>query len=77
MSFQQCRFNFGSHPFKYPPEINYMTFNEYGKLDPESKKVMPRHIFLNQLRSQSIREDSCTLCYDKQASVRLVPCDHS
>nr|CAD7198951.1 unnamed protein product [Timema douglasi] len=24
----------------------------------------------------SVREDSCTLCFDKRASVRLVPCGH-
>lgn len=77
MSFQQCRFNFGADPFKHPPNVSYSTFNDYGKLEPENKQVMPRHIFLDQLRSQSILEDSCTLCYDKQASVRLVPCAHS
>lgn len=77
MSFQQCRFNFGSEPFKFPPDLTYYTFNECGVLGPESKQILPRHIYLNQLRQQSVREDSCTLCYDKKASVRLIPCDHA
>jgi hypothetical protein len=35
-----------------------------------------RHIHLEQLRKLSVREDSCTLCFDKRASVRLLPCGH-
>lgn len=77
MSFQQCRFNFGAEPFKYPPAQQYCTFNNSGNLRPENKVVMPRHIFLQQLRQQSVREDSCTLCYDQKASVKLLPCEHS
>ncbi|XP_074025971.1 RING finger and SPRY domain-containing protein 1 [Leptinotarsa decemlineata] len=77
MSFQQCRFNFGAQPFKYPPTMAYSTFNEYGSLRPEDKIVLPRHILLNQLREQNIGEDSCTLCYDQKASIRLLPCEHS
>lgn len=77
MSFQQCRFNFGADSFKFPPCTVYSSFNESGTLEQESKQVLPRHIYLNQLRQQSVREDSCTLCYDKKASVRLVPCEHA
>lgn len=77
MSFQQCRFNFGAEPFKYPPKVAYSTFNKYGSLKPEDKIVLPRHIYLKQLREQNIGEDSCTLCYDQKASVRLLPCEHS
>lgn len=77
MSFQQCRFNFGAEAFKYPPSVTFSTFNEHGTLTPDAKIVMPRHIFLNLLRQQNIREDSCTLCYDQKASVRLIPCEHS
>lgn len=76
MSFQQCRFNFGSEPFRYPPLVPFRVFNDSGTLNPDEKKVMPRHIYLEELRKQSVREDSCTLCFDKKASVRLVPCDH-
>ncbi|CAH1973169.1 unnamed protein product [Acanthoscelides obtectus] len=77
MSFQQCRFNFGAEPFKYPPKMNYSTFNDCADLKSEDKVVLPRHIFLNQLREQNIGEDSCTLCYDQKASIRLIPCEHS
>lgn len=76
MSFQQCRFNFGSKPFQFPPNIQFQAFNDHGALTVEEKRVMPRHIFLEELRKHSVREDSCTLCFDKKASVRLVPCDH-
>ncbi|XP_056638627.1 RING finger and SPRY domain-containing protein 1-like [Diorhabda sublineata] len=77
MSFQQCRFNFGAEPFKHPPNTDYSTFNQQGFLRSEDKIVLPRHIFLNQLREQNIGEDSCTLCYDQKASIRLLPCEHS
>ncbi|KAH1010252.1 RING finger and SPRY domain-containing protein 1 [Dendroctonus ponderosae] len=77
MSFQQCRFNFGAEPFKYPPSFNFNTFNECGALTADEKVVLPRHIYLRQLRQQNIREDSCTLCYDQKATVRLLPCRHA
>lgn len=38
--------------------------------------VLPRHLFLEQLRKLSVREDSCTLCFDMKASVRIEPCQH-
>lgn len=38
MSFQQCRFNFGSEPFKYPPtDRAFKSFNAFAKLKPEDK----------------------------------------
>ncbi|CAG9856793.1 unnamed protein product [Phyllotreta striolata] len=77
MSFQQCRFNFGAEPFVFPPNVAYSTFNDCGNLTAEEKIVLPRHIFLNQLREQNIGEDSCTLCYDQKATIRLLPCEHS
>lgn len=77
MSFQQCLFNFGNVPFKYPPtDREYKKFNDYASLKPEDKVVLPRHIYLDQLRKLSVREDSCTLCFDQRASVRLLPCNH-
>lgn len=77
MSFQQCLFNFGNVPFKYPPtDREYQKFNDYATLNDEDKVVLPRHIYLDQLRKLSVREDSCTLCFDQKASVRLLPCDH-
>ncbi|KAL0280240.1 UNVERIFIED_CONTAM: hypothetical protein PYX00_001592 [Menopon gallinae] len=77
MSFQQCRFNFGSRPFEYPPARSFKSFNDYATLSPEEKIVLPRHIRLELLRKLSVREDSCTLCFDKKASIRLKPCGHS
>ncbi|CAH1119549.1 unnamed protein product [Phaedon cochleariae] len=77
MSFQQCRFNFGAEPFRHPPSVAFSTFNACGSLRPEEKVVLPRHIYLNQLREQNVGEDSCTLCYDQKASIRLMPCEHS
>lgn len=77
MSFQQCKFNFGSEPFKFPPsDRNFKCFNDYARMDEEDKKVLPRHIRLEQLRRLSVREDSCTLCFDQFASVQLTPCGH-
>ncbi|XP_071446628.1 RING finger and SPRY domain-containing protein 1-like [Hetaerina americana] len=77
MSFQQCEFNFGNKPFKYPPKDRpFQCFNDHASLEEEDKIVLPRHIHLEQLRKLSVREDSCTLCFDQKASVRLLPCGH-
>lgn len=77
MSFQQCRFNFGSEPFKYPPKSrSFDSFNSHAYLKEQDKIVLPRHLFLEQLRKLSVREDSCTLCFDLKGIVRLEPCMH-
>ncbi|XP_066603456.1 RING finger and SPRY domain-containing protein 1-like [Prorops nasuta] len=77
MTFQQCLFNFGNIPFKYPPtDREYKKFNDYATLHPEDKVVLPRHIYVDQLRKLSVREDSCTLCFDQKASISLLPCGH-
>lgn len=77
MSFQQCRFNFGSEPFRYPPQSRkFDSFNGHAQLKPQDKIVLPRHIFLDQLRKLSVREDSCTLCFDSKGIIRLEPCKH-
>ncbi|KAL2725568.1 RING finger and SPRY domain-containing protein 1-like [Vespula squamosa] len=77
MSFQQCLFNFGNVPFKYPPtDREYQKFNDHASLNPEDKVVLPRHIYVDRLRRLSVREDSCTLCFDQKASIRLLPCNH-
>lgn len=39
MSFQQCRFNFGSERFKYPPKRPFSIFNDFGTLTPEQKVI--------------------------------------
>jgi len=77
MSFQQCRFNFGNTPFAHPPsDIEYRTFNDHATLEPSDRIVLPRHLQLEALRNMSIREDSCTICFDKKARVLLKPCLH-
>lgn len=95
MSFQQCRFNFGNEPFRYPPAHRpFRRFNDYAVLKPQDKVsswkaqvsnlimtrflqiVLPRHLFLEQLRKSSVRDDSCTLCFDMKATIRLEPCNH-
>ncbi|XP_049812745.1 RING finger and SPRY domain-containing protein 1-like [Schistocerca nitens] len=77
MSFQQCRFNFGATPYRFPPkDRNFQSFNMHATLDPADKVVLPRHVRLEELRKLSVREDSCSLCFDRRASVRLEPCGH-
>lgn len=77
MSFQQCRFNFGAAPFKHPPKNRpFRNFNDNASLKPQDKVVLPRHIYLEKLRRLSVRDDSCTLCFDKKATTRLDPCKH-
>ncbi|XP_022188295.2 RING finger and SPRY domain-containing protein 1 [Nilaparvata lugens] len=77
MSFQQCRFNFGSEPFKYPPPgVDFKNFNDHGTLSPEKRIVLPRHLQLESLRQMSVKEDSCTICFDDRANRALKPCGH-
>ena len=43
MSFQQCRFNFGNKPFRFPPrDIEFQNFNDHAVLSAEDKVVLPR-----------------------------------
>ncbi|GFY61450.1 RING finger and SPRY domain-containing protein 1 [Trichonephila inaurata madagascariensis] len=78
MSFQQCEFNFGRKPFKFPPsKVNFQCFNKCATLSDEEKIILPRHIRLEKLRQTSVREDSCSLCFDGSATVRLDPCQHT
>lgn len=77
MSFQQCRFNFGAEKFKFPPNRPFNVFNEVAVLKPQDKVVLPRHIYLEELRKLSVTEDSCTLCFDSIATIRLEPCNHT
>lgn len=38
MSFQQCRFNFGAEPFKFPPKNRiFHSFNEFADLNSQDK----------------------------------------
>ena len=54
----------------------YMGICEFGMDTRNLYNCVCRHIRLEQLRKLSVREDSCTLCFDKRASVRLIPCGH-
>uniref|UniRef100_A0A2A4JLR4 RING finger and SPRY domain-containing protein 1 n=1 Tax=Heliothis virescens TaxID=7102 RepID=A0A2A4JLR4_HELVI len=77
MAFQQCRFNFGNEPFRFPPtDREFSIFNEHGILTDEEKKVVPRRIALEKLRTTSVKENSCTLCFDADACCVLEPCKH-
>ncbi|CAN7941700.1 unnamed protein product [Ixodes pacificus] len=77
MTFQQCEFNFGRSPFRFPPSgVQFSCFNSFAHLSEEDKVILPRHIRMEKLRHSSVREDSCTLCFDRSAAVRLEPCQH-
>ncbi|OWR50417.1 RING finger and SPRY domain-containing protein 1-like isoform X2 [Danaus plexippus] len=77
MAYQQCMFNFGLEKFKYPPtDRKFSAFNDHAHLTDDEKKVIPRRIYLEQLRCSSVREDSCQLCFDETASCVLEPCGH-
>ncbi|EPQ12269.1 RING finger and SPRY domain-containing protein 1 [Myotis brandtii] len=77
MSYQQCEFNFGAKPFKYPPSTKFSTFNDYAFLRAEEKIILPRHRRLALLKQVSIRENCCSLCCDEVADTQLKPCGHS
>lgn len=78
MSFQEARFNFGREPFKFPPKgVSFKTFNESGNLDEDDKLILPKQIRLLQLHSLSLKEDSCTLCFDGSSCIELLPCLHT
>ena len=59
MSFQQCQFNFGASPFKFPPkDRHFQAFNDHAKLPDEDKVILPRYsitfdIFL-KLRRENV-----------------------
>nr|KAG5712971.1 hypothetical protein BaRGS_021765 [Batillaria attramentaria] len=76
MSFQQCEFNFGAKPFKYPPPQAFQTFNHHGHLTDEERVILPRQKKLDLLMQVTVKEDSCTLCFDLQANTKLLDCGH-
>jgi hypothetical protein len=81
MSFQQCRFNFGSEPFRYPPiGKQFETFEQNGKLTEEQKQQFMRQrrrrLKLKELQMPSFKEDACPLCCDSAGNVLLLPCEH-
>ncbi|XP_070575389.1 RING finger and SPRY domain-containing protein 1-like [Ptychodera flava] len=76
MSFQQCEFNFGMTPFKYPPSVQFDSFNDKAVLHNEDRVILPRHKKLALLRHISVSEGACNLCFDKIANTTLKPCNH-
>lgn len=41
MSFQQCHFNFGIEPFRYPPtKRKYKSFNQFGHIELSDKVII-------------------------------------
>lgn len=77
MSFQQCRFNFGHKPFRFPPSLEFKTFNDCGSLTSEQKTILPRRRKMELLAQISIPDDSCHLCYSNPIDTVLKPCGHS
>ncbi|XP_006812624.1 RING finger and SPRY domain-containing protein 1-like [Saccoglossus kowalevskii] len=76
MSFQQCEFNFGMKPFRYPPSVPFDSFNDHAVLKDDERVILPRHQKLALLRHISVSEGACNLCFDKLANTILKPCDH-
>ncbi|VDN52749.1 unnamed protein product [Dracunculus medinensis] len=77
MSFQQCRFNFGHHPFRYPPlNIEFKTFNEYGVLTEEQKTILPRRAKMELISNMIISDENCHICYTDSMDTVLEPCGH-
>ncbi|CAF3741359.1 unnamed protein product [Adineta steineri] len=79
MSYQHCRFNFGSAPFRYPPTnvSSFKTFNEYGHLSDDEKLILPKYKKLELLRAIKISDQDCILCVDDLANILLKPCQHT
>lgn len=79
MSYQHCRFNFGSSPFHHPPTHvrSFKSFNDYGQLSDNEKLILPRYKKLELLRAIEINEYDCILCVDARANIKLIPCQHT
>ena len=79
MSFQHCRFNFGTMPFRYPPTTvtSFKTFNQYGHLSDDEKLVLPKYKKRELLRFMNISDQDCILCVNNRANIMLEPCQHS
>lgn len=76
MSFQQCRFNFGSEPFRFAPPGRLRSFQREGRLDSAQRTILPRPRKLAALRADSIPPNSCSICVEQTASISLRPCGH-
>ncbi|KAF8368289.1 hypothetical protein PRIPAC_86118 [Pristionchus pacificus] len=77
MSFQQCIFNFGASPFRYPPRKKFISFNEGGaRLTQEEKTILPRRRRMELLARDPHIEDACTICCSRRADTITKPCMH-
>ncbi|UXI19010.1 60S ribosomal protein L3 [Sarcoptes scabiei] len=86
MSYQQCYFNFGQEPFKFPPKkILFKDFDSESKSDSnrsqceEEFKIIPMHVKLRSCsKSFSFinKRNLCNICYDRSSNIRLKPCNH-
>ena len=76
MSFQQCEFNFGWRPYRYPPEREFKSFNDVCELSDEERKILPRPMKLEAMKRLSVKENACTICFDNTANIQLLPCQH-
>ncbi|OQV12384.1 RING finger and SPRY domain-containing protein 1 [Hypsibius exemplaris] len=76
MTYQQCEFNFGQKPFRFPPrDHEFQSFNASGSLTQEQRTVLPRPKRMDA-RKLTVALDCCTLCCDEKANVQLEPCHH-
>ena len=56
MSFQQCEFNFGSQPFRFPPKgVSISAFNDHATLRPEQKIILPRYVVIGNRNLQLLK----------------------
>ena len=76
MSFQQCEFNFGWRPYKFPPEEDFKSFNDVCELSDEERRILPRPMKLEAMKRLSVKENACTICFDHIANIQLLPCQH-
>uniref|UniRef100_H2YUC8 RING-type domain-containing protein n=1 Tax=Ciona savignyi TaxID=51511 RepID=H2YUC8_CIOSA len=78
MSHQQCVFNFGASPFKYPPlDREYSCFNDEASLTVEEKIILPKHKKVELIQQIEFSPDQCELCCDLLADTTMLPCRHS
>jgi len=77
MSHQQCLFNFGASPFKFPPkDRQFSTFNQFAYLSADEKIILPRHKKMELLDQSKLLDDACTICCDLPIDTTFMPCGH-
>uniref|UniRef100_A0A915K609 Uncharacterized protein n=1 Tax=Romanomermis culicivorax TaxID=13658 RepID=A0A915K609_ROMCU len=78
MAFQHCRFNFGGRktPFAYPPPASYSSFNDFGKLNDDERRILPKPKMFELIQAD-LSDDACFVCCSEPGLVKLLPCGHS